>query len=272
MPKFEDLTGRRFAKLVVLSRATNRGKQTRWLCKCDCGNETIVEAKNLKAGTTKSCGCISHDDLTGKRFGRLVVIERAGNSKNGRNSTWRCKCDCGRETTVIGTLLRNGHTQSCGCYGKSRLGENNYKHGKKNKRLYGVWCNMRQRCNDENFVGYKYYGGRGITVCEEWQEYLPFHDWAMGNGYREGLSIDRIDVDGNYCPENCRWATTKEQNNNTRANHRLSYNGETHTMSEWAEITGINMQTLWQRIKRGWTTEKALTTPVITKKAGESYE
>ena len=133
-------------------------------------------------------------------------------------------------------------------------------------RLYRIWANMRTRCNNRNFPKYADYGGRGISVCEAWKSFGPFKEWAMSSGYRDDLTLDRIDNDGNYCPENCRWTTQKKQCNNKRNNHTLSYNGETLTISEWAQRLNMNYFSLHDRItKLGWSAEKALTTPVKEK-------
>lgn len=141
------------------------------------------------------------------------------------------------------------------------MGNLNKIHGHKNDRLYNIWARMKQRCENPKLYGYKDYGGRGITVCAEWHEFTPFYDWAMTHGYKENLTIDRIDLNGNYEPSNCRWVTMKVQANNKRRNHLITLNGETHTISEWARITGINKSTIRNRIVLyGWNIEKALTT------------
>lgn len=138
----------------------------------------------------------------------------------------------------------------------------NYKHGKRHTRIYDIWRSMRQRCYNPNTNRYKNYGGKGIKVCDEWREsFEAFYEWAMANGYADNLTIDRKDTNGNYEPNNCRWVTMKEQQNNRLNNHLETYNGETHTIAEWSEITGIKMCTLWARLKKyGWSIEKALTT------------
>ena len=202
-------------------------------------------------------------DLTGQRFGRLTVVKRAVNTKNGK-AQWVCKCDCGNYNVVQSYDLRSGNTKSCGCLNAERLKAGiNVKHGMCYTPLNNVWRAMKRRCYYKKDSRYESYGARGVTVCMEWlNDFQAFYDWAMANGYQEGLSIDRIDVNGNYEPGNCRWATDKEQANNTRNNHFLTYNGETHTIAEWAEIVGMKRDTLKKRIYYGWPIEKALTEPV----------
>lgn len=140
---------------------------------------------------------------------------------------------------------------------------NHFVHGFAHKeKLYGVWKCMRQRCSDPNISRADYYVNKGIRVCEEWKDYLAFREWALSSGYREGLSIDRIDNNGDYCPENCRWATPKQQANNQSRNRRITYNGETRTLSEWSELVDIPYDTIKRRIYQGWNVEKALTEPV----------
>ena len=206
---------------------------------------------------------------------RLTVIEPADDhiTTGGNHYTqWLCQCDCGNHVIVRGAYLRNGNTLSCGCIQKE-LAQKNIKkligrqvvHNDSNTRLYKIWIGMKQRCCNKNDPRYKDYGGRGITVCDEWiASYENFKQWALSNNYNDALSIDRLDVNGNYEPLNCRWATTKEQQNNMRSNRVLTYKGQTHTISEWAEIVGINKSTISKRIIRSdWSVEKALTVPTM---------
>lgn len=197
-------------------------------------------------------------DITGQRFGRLTVQEMSPSKSNGQ-IMWVCRCDCGNIITVLGNDLKRGHTKSCGCFRKESTRTQNTKHGFRHTRIYKAWMNMKARCYILSSKDYKNYGGRGIAVCDEWRnDFKTFYDWSMANGYRDNLTIDRIDTNGGYCPENCRWVTLKTQANNTRRNHFVEYKGKRHTLSEWSEITGIKAGTLWYRVTHGWTAEKAL--------------
>lgn len=273
----EDLTGRKFGMLTVIRRdvgndyitpSTGR-KSPRYLCQCSCGNPELrsVPVQQLRSGHTWNCGCKSKNkfkDLTGQKFGKLTVLSRAEDyisPRNEREVQWRCKCDCGRECIVRGHSLRNGHTTSCGC----AVSDAATKHGMHGTRLYRVYRNMITRCYNKNCERYLDYGGRGIYVCDEWRGengFINFMNWAFANGYTDELSIDRKDNDGPYSPENCRWTTMAVQSNNRRNNVYVEYNGETHTISEWASITNIPYATLCKRLNDGWPKDKALTTPV----------
>lgn len=154
-------------------------------------------------------------DLIGKRFGRLLVLSRVDKTNNG-NYKWLCKCDCGNEKEILGDSLNSGRTQSCGCLHKEKVKEANGRHWGRGTRLYNIWSGMRSRCHSKGHTGFKNYGGRGITVCKEWSNYCVFRDWALSNGYKDNLTIDRIDVNGNYEPSNCRWVDWTTQARNKR--------------------------------------------------------
>lgn len=209
-------------------------------------------------------------DLTSQRFGRLTVVKRVENSASG-GIQWLCTCDCGNKAIVMSGNLLNGHTQSCGCLQKERTSEvhtvHSHYYGKDGKRssLYRVWEAMKRRCLNPNDYFYDYYGGRGISVCSQWMEYEAFYDWALRNGYKKGLTIDRIDVNGNYEPSNCRWSTAKEQGRNKRNNIFLTYDGRTLLLVEWAELLDIDPKLLRNRLRRGWTIERTLSQPVKKK-------
>lgn len=208
-------------------------------------------------------------DLTGKRSGRLTALYDTGErTKSGRNVIWMCQCDCGNMFKLDSGGFGSGTIKSCGCWQKERMSKLNLKHGGKNDRLYCVWINMRRRCYDKRTECYKDYGGRGITVCDEWNnDYEVFKKWAMENGYDKDAkllqcTLDRIDVNGNYCPENCRWITSKEQNNNRRSNRRISFQGETRTIRQWEELLGFRNGVIRKRLSAGWSVERTLTEPL----------
>lgn len=200
-------------------------------------------------------------DLTGQRFGRLTVISRTQNTKKGQ-TRWLCRCDCGNESIVTGANLRNGNTRSCGCLHRAQLvafGKAAKKHGEYGTRLYRIYRGIITRCTNHNDSRFHYYGKRGIALCPEWRNsFETFRDWALANGYTDKLTIDRIDNNGNYCPENCRWITQAKQTRNTCRNRII--NGK--TIAEWSELNGIPYKSLWKRLKNNWPLERAITTPL----------
>lgn len=201
-------------------------------------------------------------DMTGKKINMLTVLYRSESLK-GR-TRWHCRCDCGKELDIYYTHLKNGQ-YSCGCATSKRISEKMKVHGMTDTRLFGIWMKMKERCYRKNNKSYKDYGGRGITICQEWLNFDNFADWAISNGYTDELTIDRIDVNGNYEPVNCRWATAKEQANNKRNTKYFEYKGEQKTLSQLADEYGIKYRLLRERIvDEGWKIERALTTPKMT--------
>lgn len=204
------------------------------------------------------------EDLTGRNFGRLTIISRAENDKYG-NTRWNCKCACGAIKTIPRNALMRGLTVSCGCYHKEDVAKRQTTHGESKTKLFREWQYMKRRCYQKTYKFYSYYGGRGISVDEKWvSSYLVFKEWAISHGYQEGLTLDRIDTNGNYTPDNCRWVTRKIQMSNTRATHLFTIKDETHSLTEWARIYNVPTETLRRRvIDKGWDIEKALTTPAL---------
>lgn len=262
--------GDRFGKWTLIEKFDKR----RWLCKCDCGTERVVRTDSLKIGNSLSCGCDTkrlqseakkhpRDDITGKRFGSWTILGYAGNGR------WKCLCDCGTERTLQGGQLRNGTSHSCGCKKAERCAAADYKHGMSKSKIYGVWRGMKGRCTREKDRAYKWYGARGIKVCDDWlKSFEKFYEWAIKNGYEEGLSIDRIDVNGDYGPENCRWATQKEQANNKRNSTFYEVAGENLTVAQAADKYNVSASGLRKRMKKGVELRDAIENILSQKETG----
>lgn len=197
-------------------------------------------------------------NLAGQRFGKWTVIEPSEN-RNGL-TMWLCRCDCGNEKYVRSTHLLNGASKSCGCsqYDHLRNRERNYPQDIRIKRLQTIWHCMFMRCYDTSNSGYKNYGGRGIKICKEWNNYESFARWALSHGYTDELTIDRINNNGNYEPSNCRWITKQEQTKNRRNNRFETINGATKTVAEWAREYDVESSTLYRRLNRGMSIIEAL--------------
>lgn len=211
-------------------------------------------------------------DLTGQRFGRLMVLYDTGERRD-RHVVWHCQCDCGNELDVRSGDLVSVRTTSCGCYQRQRVAEVHTVHGMARKEkihpIYWTWRGMLQRCENPSDEAYKNYGFRGIKVCDEWHKFVPFCDWALANGWQKGLQLDRINNNGNYEPGNCRWATPQENSRNRRDNRMITFAGKTQCLAAWADETGIEWCTLWFRINRyRWPIGRALTEPVKRRSKG----
>lgn len=214
------------------------------------------------------CRMAKRADLIGQRFGRLVVEEYAFTKEN--KAYWKCRCDCGNYTNIPTYSLRSGNTTSCGCYRMERLrdakGETHSYSGeytsKHRPRLYWTWLNMIRRCENPKAPDYYRYGALGISVCGEWHDLSTFLEWAYSHGWEEGLTLDRINNEGNYCPENCRWADKYTQCNNKRTNKFIEFKGEIKTVAEFSREFGIPVYNVYSRLSNGWTVEDALTKPI----------
>lgn len=268
-----DLAGQKFGSLNVLEihERCGRHKPIKWKCICDCGSEKIVDSQLLRRGIITDCGCAVEKRLIGKKFGKLTVIKALKERQRGK-IVWVCKCDCGNITHVVSSNLREGKvrggTYSCGC---AKI-EQKTVHNLSNTKLYKTLVSIKGRCKNPNHPNYKRYGGRGITLCEEWdgeKGFENFYNWAMQNGYRDGLTIDRTDNNKGYSPNNCRWVTNKQNSNNTRNCKLMTINGESHTISEWADIKGIPPRVFYSRRQRGWSDYDVINTPCEKSKGPE---
>jgi hypothetical protein len=207
------------------------------------------------------------EDLSGRRFGRLVALQKHGKNKHGR-TTWECVCDCGGSTVVTHSLLTRGATRSCGCLStesRSANGRANRTHGLTHLHEYRVWTNMKSRCYDQNQPGYLHYGARGIEVCDRWRE--SFVAFLENMGYApKGHEIDRMDTDGHYEPENCRWVTCTVNTRNWRITPKFEHDGRIMALGDWSDECGIPYRVLRDRLAGGWTLEVAISTPVRHRK------
>lgn len=273
----ERIIGKKFNRLTAIERIYDDSGCVKYLFRCDCGKEKVIKKYSVVNGLTKSCGCLSNEkvrnrsfkNLKGQVFGRLTVISINHTTRLG--TYWNCVCECGNECVVLTTKLSNGHTTSCGCRKdeiKRDIEKLNKSHGKSKTKLYKIFSGMKARCYRKSCPNYNRYGGRGIIICKEWLDsFENFYNWSISNGYKSGLSIDRIDNDKGYSPDNCRWVSAKEQANNTRSTVFLTYKGETKSASEWSEITGIRQATIVRRkTSYGWTDEECLTIKIGEKR------
>lgn len=261
----KNLVGKKFGLWTVISREENGSRnQSRWLCKCQCGIERIIDGSSLLQGKSKSCGCRHKLDLIGKRFGRLTVLEEVEPcdiKSGGKRRRFMCVCDCGNKKIIDGVHLTSGAIISCGCFMRERVIETSTTHGKTGTRLHRIWRGMKIRCSDKNSKDYKDYGAKGVIVCDEWlgkDGFQTFYDWAMANGYQDNLSIDRINPNGNYEPSNCRWADNIQQANNKRNNHYVEDNGEILTIAQLARKHKVSPQYFYKLMNKGVSITKTI--------------
>lgn len=237
-----------------------------------CGKEFSIALSKINDGKGKYCSLYCYNvahykDITNMKFGKLTAIKLhhqkqcfdKNGKKNGTNHYWLCKCDCGNECIVNKYHLLYRRTTSCGCLHRGKT-----IHNLSNSRIYKIWGDMKNRCSNKNNTAFKFYGERGITVCNEWQDFKNFYDWSINNGYNDNLTIDRINVNGNYEPNNCRWVDINFQQKNKRTNRFIKYNGKTLCLSDWATKYNISYKMLCKRLKDGWDFETAINTKKLT--------
>lgn len=274
-----DLVGNRYNTLTVISRNEELSKpnSTYWNCVCDCGAEVVMSNSNLRFKEKPShLGCplkkppYNFDDLTGRRFGRLTVVKTCGRNDQ-KKILWKCKCDCGGEKIVSSTLLKNGKVASCGCLlTEQRKKPKRTTHNMSKTDIYKKYMSMIGRCSPK-YHAHKDYYDKGISVCEEWvgeNGFECFRDWSYENGYDASkrwteMTLDRIDNSKGYSPQNCRWTTEKEQQNNKSTNVYIEWNGKRMTLKQWSEKCGLNYGTLKNRLRRGWRPPRLFDPPQI---------
>lgn len=280
MKRRSNLIGQKYGKLIVKQRADNdyvspKGKkEAKWNCICECGKEKDVRQSDLKSGRVKSCGHCNPPkekipkeikypntnghphvkDLTGMKIGKLTVVKFLKIDDN-RNSIWLCQCECGKSKEISGSLLNTHTALSCGCVTKEKMRNfcmrRNTTHGQSKTRLYKIWQAMKDRCYRTENRHYANYGGRNIIVCDEWENsFEKFQEWSLANGYEKTLSIDRKDVNGNYCPENCKWSTDTEQARNRRNTLYAYYDGKLQLLVNICAITNEKYSTVYTRYRK----------------------
>lgn len=257
----ENLVGRNFGELTVLSFDGFIKGNPKWICTCSCGSVVSLFENSLRSGR-KHCNSYLHNPNIGLKYGKLTITPHY--ISTGRSRKYLCQCDCGNTTYSTISNLISGNTKSCGCMSlESR--KSSITHGMSGSRIYNIWQKMISRCERPGDPSFKKYGAKGITVCESWHDFNSFYSWSISNGYSDALTIDRKDGALGYCPENCRWATYHEQANNTKSNVLYYYNGHTYTLAELAREYNLPYKRLHQRVRvRGWSLDRAL-----SKKEGE---
>jgi hypothetical protein len=265
MGKRANLVGEKINNWLVKEyKGVNKFHQTLWLVECDCNKHTERIKTHSEIKQTKSCGCLDLENLNGQTFGRWRVISNPI-IKNDNKVYFLCECECNKHTTreVRADRLKNGSSQSCGCYAT----EQKTKHGLSRERITNIWYGMIDRCTNPNRNDYERYGGRGISVCDEWKENKDysglknFYKWAINNGYEENLTIERKDVNGNYEPNNCEWITMEEQAKNKTNTIYINIDGKNEKLIDLADIHNIKRETLLKRYNNGIEDKELLLTP-----------
>jgi hypothetical protein len=258
---YEDITGKVFGHLTVTSMGGRLGTHRAWWCQCDCGSEPkLVREFALKNGKIKSCGCRSRSaplpDKTGQKFGMLTVLSLGENI--GPHRAWNCRCDCGNEKLIRDFWLTSGQYKSCGCNQYSGL-QHKFpkKHGKSQSRVYSIWRGMVRRCTDPDQNGFQNYGGRGIKVCERWMTFENFYA-DMGDPPTEFHTLERLNNDGNYEPENCIWSTRSRSARNRRITTRINVEGKSVALEDIADAVGVSSKVLRYHLSKGRTIAQAV--------------
>lgn len=251
---FVDLTGRRFGKLLVVGYSHREKSRRMWKCLCECGVETLVKEVSLEFGCNKSCGCSQFPGVSiGEKYGSYLVLSEGQQNDATKRKMFLCRCDCGSEHLVSGTSLRTGRQPRCFECAVTT-------HGLSKTPMYRLYTGIKARCYSPSEPAFKHYGGRGIAMCDRWLNSFENFLADMGERPSKKHSIDRIDVNGDYCPENCRWATAREQNRNKRNNVFIEFNGERLCISDWGVRLGITPCVIGQRLARGLSAAEALDT------------
>jgi len=265
-----DYTGKRYGYLTVVKQSENSDIPNAFDFQCDCGKIVSYAPDRVIRGLQKSCGNCSFsnkqpikvkiEDFIGKKSYLLTAIGFSERKPSDKRQYIDCLCECGNTIRILPYQFKNGKLKSCGCLLKNSPA---YIDGRTLHPLYGLWKNMIGRCENPNHPKYYLYGNRGITVCKEWHDFWSFAKWSEGIGGRpDGYTIDRIDNDGNYEPSNCRWATQAEQSINKSSNLLIEYHGETKTLKEWSDILDMSWDVLHNRLRKGWSVERAFTEKV----------
>lgn len=204
---------------------------------------------------------ITDKDIVGKRYGKLVVLAIDSRRDKANHKYLLCQCDCGKQKSIAMSHLKTGSSRSCGCGVVESTIKRNTTHNGTYSRLYSIWAGMKRRCFNPNDANFKYYGGRGITMAKEWNDFSTFREWSLANGYNDSLTIDRINVNGNYTPDNCRWVDFKFQSCNKTNNRSITIDGETKLISEWCKVASVSCTQVYYRLKQGWNIKNALFLP-----------